>query len=378
MNSAILPAILPRASPSGRDGNTEIKGGEDFSGILRGFDTENESISSVIDEEKAEKNRLIEILNNLLIGLAFDGGYSKQAIGLDIEDSAPDILNLSSVKLEDVLLQFIQFKGALSANSLETQKQGTTIQDVDNLLMNLISKNKTSNLSIESGIQDQGDNTTTLKGIRDIIIRLIGMEDLAKHSGGEGELKGARDLDIMSKFPDIKEGEVSLRASPLRTGISPTPLTSELPLNSTEPGTVFRVLEDRVLTRIVDKVGIHFIKNSKGEVRINLDPPSLGSLRIHISVENQLVKANIITEAPIVKGIIETNLGQLKDALLQHGLEVDRFTVSVGDNQNRSDNRYGRPSFAEMNSLSAAGELGGLEDDSRTLLSGMNIVDIFV
>lgn len=377
MNSAILPAILPQPSiPSGRDGKTEIKGGEDFSGILRGFDTENESISSVIDEEKGEKNRLIEILNNLLIGLAFDGGYSKQAIGLNIEDSAPDILNPSSVKLEDVLLKFIQFKGAFSANSLETQKQGTTIQDVDNFLINLFSKNKTPNLSIESGIQDHGDNTTTLKGIRDIIIRLIGVEDLGKHSGEE--LKGAQDLDIMSKFPDIKEGEVSLRASPPRTGISPTPLASEPPLNSTEPRTVFRVLEDRVLTRIADKVGIHFIKNSKGEVRINLDPPSLGSLRIHISVENQLVKANIITEAPIVKGIIETNLGQLKDALLQHGLEVDRFTVSVGDNQNRPDNRYERPSFAEMNSLSAAGELGGLEDDSRTLLSGMNIVDIFV
>lgn len=46
-----------------------------------------------------------------------------------------------------------------------------------------------------------------------------------------------------------------------------------------------------------------------------------------------MVKANIVTEYPIVKEVIEINQGQLKDALSGHGLEISYLSVSVEGDQ---------------------------------------------
>ncbi|MEK6576326.1 MAG: flagellar hook-length control protein FliK, partial [Nitrospirota bacterium] len=49
-------------------------------------------------------------------------------------------------------------------------------------------------------------------------------------------------------------------------------------------------------------------------------------------------KANIVTEHPIVKEMIEINQGQLKDALSGHGLEIAYLSVSVEGGQSEGLN----------------------------------------
>lgn len=80
---------------------------------------------------------------------------------------------------------------------------------------------------------------------------------------------------------------------------------------------------------ISSKRPIYLFKEDTSSVRINLDGEDFGKLKLDISVRDHMVKANIVTDHPIVKEMIEVNQGQLKDALSGQGLEISYLSVSV-------------------------------------------------
>ncbi len=89
---------------------------------------------------------------------------------------------------------------------------------------------------------------------------------------------------------------------------------------------------------VSSKRPIYLFKEDASSIRINLDGDDLGKLKLDISVRDNIVKANIVTEHPIVKEVIEINQGQLKDALSGHGLEISYLSVSVEGGQSEGLN----------------------------------------
>lgn len=78
-----------------------------------------------------------------------------------------------------------------------------------------------------------------------------------------------------------------------------------------------------------------------GEVKMKLNPESLGEVRIKLNVASGLVRAEIIVENPEVKRIIEADSGFLRDSLVSHGLTLDKCVVEVGrsaDSRGRDGN----------------------------------------
>jgi flagellar hook-length control protein FliK len=71
------------------------------------------------------------------------------------------------------------------------------------------------------------------------------------------------------------------------------------------------------------------LKNGQNSIKIKLRPEFLGPLRMHILTENHQVMVRILTDVPWVKETIEQNIDQLKAALQNHGLQIDKFDVSV-------------------------------------------------
>ncbi len=67
------------------------------------------------------------------------------------------------------------------------------------------------------------------------------------------------------------------------------------------------------------------------EVRIQLKPEHLGTVKISLEITQDTVFAKLQVDSERVKHIVETNIAQLKDALQEQGLKMDKCEVSVNN-----------------------------------------------
>jgi flagellar hook-length control protein FliK len=72
------------------------------------------------------------------------------------------------------------------------------------------------------------------------------------------------------------------------------------------------------------------VEQGGGEVKMKLNPESLGEVRIKLNVASGVVKAEITVENIEVKRIIESDSAFLRDSLGAHGLTLDKCVVEVG------------------------------------------------
>ncbi len=90
-----------------------------------------------------------------------------------------------------------------------------------------------------------------------------------------------------------------------------------------------------ILGQIIEKAQI-IMTPDKSEMVMELKPDSLGKISLKLVTENGIVMAKFVAENQQVKEVLETNMQLLKDSLQQQGLDVQGFSVSVGQDSNRS------------------------------------------
>jgi flagellar hook-length control protein FliK len=90
-----------------------------------------------------------------------------------------------------------------------------------------------------------------------------------------------------------------------------------------------KTVQSDVMRQIVQRMTL---KNNRGQsqMHIKLKPEFLGNVRMQISTENQQVSIRMVAESSAVKEIIEHNIQYLKAELQQHGLQIHKFDVFVG------------------------------------------------
>jgi len=76
-----------------------------------------------------------------------------------------------------------------------------------------------------------------------------------------------------------------------------------------------------------------------GEAIVRLRPDYLGELVVAVKVENGAVIAALQSDTPAVRKWIESNEASLRQALAEHGLQLDRLTVSDEAPQTEADER---------------------------------------
>lgn len=86
-----------------------------------------------------------------------------------------------------------------------------------------------------------------------------------------------------------------------------------------------------VLAQVGDRVRM-ILREGRSEIRMSLEPPELGSVRVHIASEHGHVTVRMIAEVPAVRDVLENGLTQLRAGLENGGLEVDGFEVLVSGN----------------------------------------------
>jgi hypothetical protein len=91
---------------------------------------------------------------------------------------------------------------------------------------------------------------------------------------------------------------------------------------------------DGVTQKVVEQVvsGIKIqLEHGQAEARISLHPPSLGKVHMHIVTRENQVRATFFAETHHVKEIIESNFPKLRESFLEQGMQVEHFSVFVGN-----------------------------------------------
>ncbi|MGI6083817.1 MAG: flagellar hook-length control protein FliK [Acetivibrionales bacterium] len=99
-----------------------------------------------------------------------------------------------------------------------------------------------------------------------------------------------------------------------------------------------RPLAHTVTNQVMMKVKLMAGENRQ-EMEMHLKPDSLGKLSLKIIHERGEILAKITAENQQVKGILESNIQMLKDALEKSGLTVQNISVSVGNGNENARNR---------------------------------------
>jgi flagellar hook-length control protein FliK len=95
------------------------------------------------------------------------------------------------------------------------------------------------------------------------------------------------------------------------------------------PASISRDTQTDVIQQIVQKMTLRS-HGQQSRMQIKLKPEFLGDIRMQIMTQNQHVTVRMIADSHAVKEIIEQNMHQLKNELQQHGLQIDKFEVLVG------------------------------------------------
>jgi len=78
---------------------------------------------------------------------------------------------------------------------------------------------------------------------------------------------------------------------------------------------------------------VKVLSGSRGEsnwrVALQLDPPELGRLHIHARMEDGGLSLNVAADSESVRRTIESRIGELRDALSDHGIRLDAADVRV-------------------------------------------------
>jgi flagellar hook-length control protein FliK len=121
------------------------------------------------------------------------------------------------------------------------------------------------------------------------------------------------------------------------------PMPVELP--SATPG-LDTPAADTVHAQIVRSMRLQWTGGA-GEARVSLRPEYLGEVTASIRVDQGVVTATLHADTPEVRRVLEAQTATLRDALVEHGLRLDRIVIAepetpAGDGRERHARPRGR------------------------------------
>jgi hypothetical protein len=97
---------------------------------------------------------------------------------------------------------------------------------------------------------------------------------------------------------------------------------------------------------LVDQLGRQISRSiQRGDrvLKIQLKPPELGVVKVALDLKENVLKLGMITENSAVKELLLANTNELKEALVEQGVKLEKVDVQIGDhsNQTLSDQKEG-------------------------------------
>ncbi len=126
----------------------------------------------------------------------------------------------------------------------------------------------------------------------------------------------------------------SMLASGMRSGVGAGVGNGRATGNASETNETTEITQQERV-RLVQRVARSFSRLGPdgGQVTLKLHPPQLGVLNVSIKIEGQTMTARLQTESSAARDVIVDNLPVLRERLSEHGIEVEKFQVEVGQQE---------------------------------------------
>jgi len=256
-----------------------------------------------------------------VVNLAGKDLISKNSTKKDNESNNKLDKNLDFQSIEKIKNQgaVVQKSGTENNSNLEKNKNSIVLNTTGN--EKVVSTNNQTELKAENvGPSNEKIESSNALLEKNATHNSIGM----KYSNTSG-----LDVSTSKNLEAIKiNGEVQVQSSNVASENANKTVST---IKSTLPeSSIYKApIENRVIDQIINRLSVRS-NGSQSEVKIRLDPPSLGTVRLNISTSADGVRTLIVAENQAVKQLIENNLSQLRDSMANQGLKLDGFSVEVG------------------------------------------------
>ncbi|MBI2470984.1 MAG: flagellar hook-length control protein FliK [Planctomycetes bacterium] len=95
--------------------------------------------------------------------------------------------------------------------------------------------------------------------------------------------------------------------------------------------------QENIMEQILQKIRIT-THGDRSEIKLSLNPPELGNMKIHFMEENDEIKAKIFVENAEVKAAIENNKHHLKESVASNGIDIHKLEVYIQNNDANKQN----------------------------------------
>jgi len=136
-------------------------------------------------------------------------------------------------------------------------------------------------------------------------------------------------------------------------------------------------LQEQLNGEIVRSARLVVRGDGRGDIRLNLKPEHLGTVRISLQMHDGHIAGRIIVDNQTVREVFEQNLASLQKAFEESGLEAAGIEISLADSGGQSDQSPGEPS-RRASVRDAVDRFGYNVPDLSTIDEQHDLVDLVV
>ena len=115
-------------------------------------------------------------------------------------------------------------------------------------------------------------------------------------------------------------------------------ITTRITQAASGQAAVMEEMAETVLPQVIRSVA-SLVRAGGAEMRLQLQPADLGEIELRVRTAEAAVRGELVVSNPEVKQLLEQNLGRLRDALAQQGLDLEGFSVDVGGQSTFAESR---------------------------------------
>lgn len=269
-----------------------------------------------------------------------EDNQAKDAIIINQEVKCSDVLNeLISKKIQNVTNTNIDTE--ISNQNIKDKQDG--IEEVDKLIKN-------PEESLLENLTRLDSQNKKIKGLKENFseeaqVQVIeGKEDIKSANNQNKDILNLENLlmkvnekqEKITKIDKLVQKDISNNLNLDSYNIKSIKYESGIgsKLNHDFKGSMSQIIKDKidVISQIANKKAMEQLKNS-GMIEIKLEPESLGKMTVRVITENGVLSASIMTDNERSKAIIESNMQQLKESMINQGINITSIDVNISDSQ---------------------------------------------
>jgi hypothetical protein len=201
--------------------------------------------------------------------------------------------------------------------------------------------------------RDESVSQDLAKGIEDMVARgawktsRLQGEKSSLATGLQDMVSSARPQADASTQADNKSAEFFLKAKEQMTLAKRGPLYQRLDQDTRNAlysakeavmdqpqmaGTAARQMARPFPLHVINQVGRQMafaIRRGENQVRLQLKPPDLGSIQLDMVMKDHVLKVAMITEHHAVKELLMSHVQELREALVERGVELQRIDINI-------------------------------------------------